>query len=288
MIAVFKREVGSYYKHVVGYLIAAFLLIFAGIYCMAYNLSGWYANFEYVLDAISFIYLIAVPIISMRAMAEEKRQKTDQLLYTLPLHLSEVVLGKYLAMLVVLLVPCLVLACYPLILSQWGNVPMFTAYGTLVAFFLLGACLLSIGLFVSSITESQVAAAVISLVAMLLLYFMSSLASFVSSDAVSSLRVLCVLVVLLGVVVYVFSKNVPVAVLTAGVGCGALYGWYQMDSTAFSGLFGRIMEAISVFDRFTTFVYGVFDLTAVVYYLSIIAVFLFLTVQVMEKRRWSE
>lgn len=288
MIAVFKREVGSYYKSVVGYLIAAFLLIFAGIYCMAYNLSGYYANFEYVLDSISFIYLIAVPIISMRAMAEEKRQKTDQLLYSLPLRLSDVVLGKYLAMLVVLLVPCIILGCYPLILMQWGNVPLATGYGTLAAFFLLGACLLSIGLFVSSITESQIAAAVITLVTLLLLYFMSSLSSFVSSEASSSLGVLCGLAAVAGVLVFILSRNAIIAVLIAGVGCGGLYLWYQADSSAFSGLFGRMMNAISVFDRFESFVNGVFDLTAVVYYVSIILVFLFLTVQVMEKRRWSE
>ncbi len=288
MIAVFKREVGAYYKSVVGYLIAAFLLIFAGIYCMAYNLSGYYANFEYVLDSISFIYLIAVPIISMRAMAEEKRQKTDQLLYSLPLRLSNMVLGKYLAMLVVLLVPCIVLGCYPLILMQWGNVPLFTGYGTLVAFFLLGACLLSIGLFVSSITESQVAAAVITLVTLLLLYFMSDLSSFVSSDASASLGVLCALAAVVGILVFILSRNAIIAVLSAGAGCGGLYLWYQVDTSAFSGLFGRMMNAISVFDRFESFVNGIFDLKAVVYYVSIIMVFLFLTVQVMEKRRWSE
>ena len=96
MIAVFKREAGAYFKGVLGYLLAAFLLVFAGIYCMAYNLSGHYSNFEYVLDSIAFIYLIAVPIISMRSMAEERRQKTDQLLYALPIRMSDVVVGKYL------------------------------------------------------------------------------------------------------------------------------------------------------------------------------------------------
>ena len=98
MIAVFRRELCSYFKGVLGYLLSAFLLIFAGIYTMAYNLSGYCNNFEYVLSAISFIYLIAVPIISMRALAEEKRQKTDQLLYALPIRLSDVVIGKYLGM----------------------------------------------------------------------------------------------------------------------------------------------------------------------------------------------
>lgn len=288
MIAVFRREVGSYFRGVLGYLLAAFLLVFAGIYCMAYNLSGYYANFEYVLSGIGFIYLIAVPIISMRTVAEEKRQKTDQLLYSLPIRLSDVVVGKYLAMLVVLALPCLIMATYPLILSQFGTVSFTTAYGALTAFFLLGACLLSIGLFISSMTESQVAAAVITLVTMLLLYFMTSLASFISTDASASLSALTVLALVFAVVVYLLTKNPIVAVLVAGAGAFGLQMWYRADSAAFSGLFGKMLESISVFDRFNTFVDGVFDLTAVVYYLSIIGVFLFLTVQSMEKRRWGE
>ena len=172
MTAVWKREIGSYYKSITGWLLAAFILIFAGIYCMAYNLSGYSARFEYVLSAISFIYMIAVPIISMRALAEEKRQKTDQLLYSLPVRLSGVVMGKYLGMLVVLALPVLIMALYPLILSQFGAIRYASAYSALFAFFLLGGCLLSIGLFISSVTESQVTAAVITLVAILLLYFM--------------------------------------------------------------------------------------------------------------------
>ncbi len=288
MTAVFKRELGSYYKGVLGYLLAAFLLVFAGIYCMAYNLSGYYANFEYVLSAIAFIYLIAVPIISMRSLAEEKRQKTDQLLYSLPIRLSDVVLGKYLAMLCVLAVPTLIMAFYPLILSQFGTVSFQTAYGALLAFFLLGACLLSIGLFISSVTESQVAAAVITLVTMLLLYFMSSLSGFVSSDASASLTAMSVMMLIFAAILYMLTKNPIIAVLVAAAAVGGLQIWYHIDSSAFSGLFGDMMNAISVFDRFDTFVDGVFDLKAIMYYLSISAVMLFMTVQVMEKRRWAE
>ena len=288
MTAVFRREVGAYFKGVLGYLLAAFLLVFAGIYCMAYNLSGYYANFEYALSAIGFIYLIAVPIISMRTVAEERRQKTDQLLYSLPIRLSDVVIGKYLAMLVVLALPCLIMGAYPLILSQFGDVPFGTAYGALIAFFMMGACLLSIGLFISSVTESQVAAAVITLVTMLLLYFMTDLASFVSTDASASLSALTVLVLVFAVVLYFLTKNPIVAALVGVAGFAGLQVWYRNDSSAFSGLFGDMLSSISVFDRFNTFVDGVFDVTAIVYYLSIIVVFLFLTVQSMEKRRWGE
>ena len=234
MIAVMKRELSSYFRGVLGYLFAAFVLIFAGIYTMAYNLSGVYANFEYVVSAIAFIYLIAVPILTMRVIAEERRQKTDQLLYALPVSLTGVVVGKYLAMLCVLALPCAVMALYPLILMQFGAVSLPTAYGALAAFFMLGACLLAVGLLISSMTDSPVAAAVITLIAMLVLYFFSDLAGFLPS-----------------------------------------------------GIISQAMEELSVFDRFYTFIDGVFDLTAIVYFGSIIAVCLFMTVQVLEKRRWS-
>ena len=288
MIAVFQREVSSYFKGIMGYLFAAFMLIFAGIYTMAYNLSGYYANFEYVLDSISFIYLIAVPILTMRSVAEEKKQKTDQLLYSLPVRLSDVIIGKYLAMLVVLAVPMAILSLYPLILSQFGTVSFATAYGSIFGFFLLGATLIAMGLFISSVTESQVAAAVITLVATLIFYLMSGLASFVSTAAGASLMALCMIVVIFAVVLYIVAKNPIVSILTAMLGVGGLYIWYAADSSAFSGLFGDIMNQLSVFDRFYTFVNGVFDLTAIVYYLSITCVFLFLAVQALEKRRWSE
>ena len=288
MIAVFQRELGSYFKSIMGYLFTAFVLLFAGIYTMAYNLSGYYANFEYAISAVTFIYLIAVPILTMRSLAEEKRSKTDQLLYSLPISLTSVVIGKYLAMVVVLAVPVAVMGLYPLILSQFGTIAYTTAYGTLLAFFLLGACLLSIGLFVSSVTESQVAAAVITLVVMLLLYFMNPLSSYVSTASNASLTALGIVAVLFSVLVYAMTRNPFFAALTAIAGLGGLMLWYQLDSNAFIGLFGNIISQLSVFDRFNTFVDGVFDLTAIVYYLSITGVFLFLSVQSLEKRRWSE
>jgi len=288
MMAVFRRELASYYKGVTGWLLAAFLLIFAGIYCMAYNLSGYYANFAYVLSSMTFIYLIAVPVISMRSLAEEKRQKTDQLLYSLPIRLSSVAGGKYLAMLVALAFPLCIMAVYPLILRQWGDAPMKQAYGALIGFFLLGAALLAIGLFISSMMESQLAAAIVTLVVMLLLFFMSALSSYVSTDAWSSFVALAVVILLLAAALQMMAKNWIVTLLAAALALGGLYIWYLNDSVAFAGLFGEIMESISVFDRYDNFTEGVFDWTSVVYFLSVIGVFLFLTVQSMEKRRWSE
>lgn len=288
MIAILCKEVNGYFKGILGYLFTAFILIFAGIYTMAYNLSGYYANFEYVLDSISFIYLIAVPILSMRTVAEEKRQKTDQLLYSLPLSLTSVIVGKYLAMLVVLLVPVAIMALYPVVLSQFGTVSFATAYTGLAGFFMLGACLMSIGLFISSVSESQVASAVITLVVMLILYYADGLASFVSTTASTSLQALCIMVVIFAVVLYLLSRNSIVSMLVALGGISLLIVGYAVDSSMFVGLFGDILTQLSLFDRFYTFISGLFDLTAVVYYGSIIVVFLFLSTQAMEKRRWSE
>lgn len=287
MTAIFRRELRSYFRGVTGWLFSAFLLLFAGIYTMVYCLANGYPNFEYVMGNISFIFLICVPILTMRVFAEEKHRKTDQLLYSLPVSLSSVVLGKYLAMVTVLAVPTLIVCLYPLVLTNFGVVSLKLAFASIFFFFLLGACLLSVGMFISSATDSQIASAVITLVAMLVLYFMSGLASYVSADARASVIALMILALVLALVVWLLTRSQALAFGLAVVLVGGLFFWYGFSPDTFSGLFPAMMEQISVFDRFYTIVDGVFDWTAVVYYLSIIAVFLFLTVQSLEKRRWS-
>lgn len=175
MNAVYKKELKSYFTGMTGAIFVGFILLIAGIYTVVYNLKGLYPNFEYVLSGVSFIYLLTVPVLTMRSFAEEKHSKTDQLLYSLPISVTSVVMAKYLAMLTVLLIPCAVMAFYPLILCMFGTVHLTGAYAALLAFFLLGASLISIGMFVSSLTESQVISAVISLLALILINFMSGL-----------------------------------------------------------------------------------------------------------------
>ena len=286
MTAIYQRELRSYFHGMTGYVFIAFLLLFSGIYTMFYNLSSGYPNFEYVLQAMTIIFLIAIPILTMRVIAEERRQKTDQLLYTLPVGMTRVVLGKYLAMVTVVAVPCVVMIFYPLLLSTFGTVSFTTAYGALVGFFLLSAALSAIGLLISSLTENQAVAAGLCF-GVMLLYFMSSLSSFVPSSAGASLGALLVTVLVIAILVRVFTRSAPAAIITGLVGEGILFVTYLTASDSFSGLFGRVVDGLSVFARFDTFVDGMFDWTAVIYYLSIIAAALFLAVQSMEKRRWS-
>lgn len=287
MRAVYLKELKLNFTGFTGYLYGAFILLFVGIYTMAINLSGGYAQFEYVLESMAFIYLIACPVLTMRAFAEEKRSKTDQLLYSLPIRLSDVVVGKYLAMLTVSLLPVAVVSTYPLLLSGYGHVDMRSAYASILMFFLLGACLTSIGMFISSVTENQVTSAVVTLVIMLITYFMTSLASYVSTASSSSLIALSALALVLAAIVYLFTKNLSVAFLTAAALVGALLIAYAIDASAFSGLFPALMKKLSLFERFYGTIGGMFDLTAIVYYLSIIGVFLFFTTETLEKRRWS-
>lgn len=287
MTAIYRRELGSYFHGMTAYVFIAFLLVFSGIYTMIYNLNAGYPNFEYVLQAMSIIFLIAIPVLTMRVVAEERRQKTDQLLYALPLGMTRVVLGKYLAMLTVVAIPCAIMGLYPLLLSTFGSVFLPTAYGTLVGFFLLSATLAAIGLFISSLTENQAVAAGLCFGVMLLLFFMADLSDLVPDSTGASLAALLVTVLVAAGLVRLFTRSTPAALVVAIAGEAGLFVAYLTASDAFAGLFGKLADGLSVFERFYVFANGVFDLTAVLYFLSVIAVALFLAVQSMEKRRWS-
>ena len=288
MTAVFRHELSSYFKSVSGYVFGAFLLLFGGIYTTDINLNAGLTNFEYVLDYMCIIFLIIVPILTMRVVAEERRQRTDQLLYSLPLTMTEVVLGKYGALLVVFLAPMAVIGVYPLILSAFGNVYLPTAYSAWLGFFLLGAALLAIGMFISSLTESQAVAAGLCFLVMLVNYFITSLAGFISTTAFASFAAFTVVILALAGIVWFMTRSGLASGVLALVLEAVLLFFYAGDTSAFEGLFPEVMENLSLFDQFYQFVNGVFDLRAVVYLLSVSGLFLFLTVQSLEKRRWSE
>ena len=288
MNAVFRHELSSHFHSLSAYVFGAFLLLFGGVYTMVFNLNNLISNFEYVLANMAFTFLIIVPILTMRVLAEERRQKTDQLLYSLPLSMSDVVLGKYSALLVMLALPLGIIGLYPVILSSFGSIHFPTAYGTMLGFFLLGAALIAIGLFISSITESQAVAAGLCFVVMLLNYYISDLATFVATTAFTSFAAFTVMILLLALIIKLMTKSSFTALLAAAVGEGLLLAGYLLKASAFEGLFPKVMENLSLFDRFYVFVNGVFDLSAVVYFITVIALFLFLSVQSMERRRWND
>lgn len=287
MIAVLKHELRTYFHSLTAYVFGAFLLMFVGIGAMLYNLQAAVSNFEFVLSFSCLVFVVIVPILTMRVIAEERKQKTDQLLYSLPITTTQVIIGKYLALLCVYLLPLCLIALYPLIFAQYGEVYLLTAYGSLFAFFLLGAALIAVGVFISSLTDNQGFAAGIGIAVILLNYYSVSLAEYVSATAMGSIIALLVLILVLGLIIRHVTRNNTLAYwVTLGlIAVETIACW--VDVSAFEGLLPKVMENLSLFERFYKFVNGVFDMTGIVYYLTVIVFFLFLSVQSLEKRRYN-
>ena len=287
MIAVWKHELSNHFHSLTAYIFSAFLLTFVGLGAMLYNIQSAVANFEYVLSFVCLGFTVIIPILTMKVIAEERKQKTDQLLYSLPLTTSQIIIGKYLALLVVYLVPLVVISFYPLIFAQFGDVYLLTSYGSMFAFFMMGAALIAIGTFISSLTDNLGFAAGIAVPVILLNYYSVTLAEYVSSTAFGSAVALIVVTVILGFVIRYLTGNEKLA-----LGIGAFLSivivvLFFIDSTIFEGLLPNIMTKLSLFERFYKFVNGVFDLTGIVYYVTVIVFFLFLSVQSLEKRRYN-
>ena len=287
MFAIYKKELKNYFINMTGYIFIGFMLAVTGIFTTLINLISTYPSFENVLSNITIVFLLIIPILTMRAVAEERHSKTDQLLYSLPVSVTQIVLAKYLAMFTVFLIPVGIIGLYPLILSIFGTVYLGTAYGALLGFTLLGGALIAVGMFMSSLTESQVIAAVTSFGVIFAMYLMSAIASLIPAGAMASLVAFAIVVLIFAAIVYSLTKNSTVAGITAAAGAFILAGIYFINSSIFDGLFANVLNWLSVFDRFSTFTTGLFDLTSVVYYVSLIILFVFGTVQSVEKRRWS-
>lgn len=287
MAAVFKHELRMYFQSLTAYVFGAFLLVIVGIGAMLYNLQAAVSNFEFVLSFSSIIYAIIVPILTMRVIAEERRQKTDQLLYSLPISTFQVVMGKYLSLLTVFLIPLCIIAVYPLIFAQFGEVYLPTSYGSLFAFFLMGAALIAVGVFISSLTDNQGFAAGVCVAVILLNYFSVTLSEYVSSTAAGSALALFVLAAGVGLLIHFLTRNDNLATAVGLTLMAIVVIAYFVDSSMFEGLLPQVMTTLSLFERLDVFVNGVFDLTAITYYLSVAVFFLFLSVQSMEKRRYN-
>lgn len=182
MKAIFKREFLSYIHSVVGFLFMAVTVFFFGLYAAVYNLSSGYPYVSYTLSTILFLFLLSIPILSMRILADERKQKTDQLILTAPISVGKIVVGKYFAMAAVFLIPVSGICVFPLFLQTFGTVPLAESYAAILAFTLYGLTCMAVGIFVSSLTESQVIAAVLSFAILFLTYMMQGIESLISQS----------------------------------------------------------------------------------------------------------
>jgi len=285
MFAIFKREFRSYFNNVIGFVVIAILLFFSGIFATALNLLGQSADFEYTLSSLMIVLIFIIPLLTMKSLAEDKRNKTDLLLSSLPLKSSEIIIGKYLAMVAVFAIPTIIMCAYPVIISAFGIMYYETVYTSILGFFLLGCALIALCMFLSSLADSQVVAAVIGIGTLLLLYLATSVIQLIPETPVASFIALCATALLLSGAIYLLTKNLNITIAFCGLTIIPLSMLYMFYNDAFSNLFPNIILKLALFDRFENFVGGIFDISAIVYYISITVFFVFLTVRMMEKRR---
>ena len=287
MLEIYKKELKYFFTSMMGYVFIALFLLAAGYVSSRMNLYVGYANFEYVLSSyMTLLFIVLAPILTMRIMAEERRSKTDQLLLTSPLSVEKIIFGKYFAVATVFLVVVAVLMIYPLILSSYGEVSFRTAYVGILGFALLGLTLLALGTFISTCLENQVIAAVVSFFSVLLLYFISDIASMFPSSNRSAILILSVLLLLVCLLVYWMLRNIIVASAIFVIGEAALILVYKLHQSFFDGIVVKIFSWLSVMDRYQTFMNNSLDLSSVIYLLSFTYLFLFLSIQSIKKRRW--
>ena len=287
MTAIYKRELKSYLTSMVGSLFIFFILVLTGIYFSAYQLSAAYPKFEYTLSAVTFVFLIGVPILTMRVLAEERKQKTDQLLLTAPVSVGNIVIGKYLALVTVYAIPILVMCTYPLIMSKFGTVAFASAYTAILGFFLLGCANIAIGVFMSALTESQVIAAVLTFVLLFAFYMMNGISSFFSKTSMSTCVAFGLLILAAAIILYTMIKNALISAIAAVIGEVILIVIYVAKSSVFEGGIQKVLNIFNLSGHFDNFTSNIFDIKGIVYFLSVIAVCLFLTMQSISKRRWN-
>ena len=287
MKTIYKRELASYFKSMIGYVFMFFIFLIVGIYFSAYNLSYAYPTMSVTLNSITFVFLIAIPILTMRVLSEERRQKTDQLLLTAPVSVSKIVCGKFFALTTVYAIPVAVICLYPLIMRSFGEISFVQNYTAILGFFLLGVANIAIGLFLSSLTESPIVAAVLTFVVMFVCYIMTGIESLFTDTAKTSFIIVLFVVLIFAAFIWFMTKNETVALLTGLLFEIAAIVIYFVKSSLYEGLITKILEMFNIDGHFQAFVDGTFDLTAVFYFVSVAFVFVFLTIQSVNKRRWS-
>jgi ABC-2 type transport system permease protein len=288
MKAIYKRELRAYLQNMTGCIFIAFLTALVGVYFMAINLNYGYPYFSYTLSGVLFILMIAVPILTMRSFAEDRKNKTDQLLLTSPVSLGSVVMGKYLSMVTILGIPTVIFCFFPLIIMTQGNAYPKVDYPSILMFFLLGCVYISIGMFLSALTESQIIAVISTYGVLIVIYLWDSLSQFLPSSAGGNAVGVGIIITLLVLIIYQMTKNGVLSLILELIGVLVVVVLYVVKSSLFESLLSNVMGNLSLLSVFTDVSDNhLFNISGIVLYLSLIGLFVFLTMQSIQKRRWS-
>lgn len=287
MLAIFNKEMKSYFASATAFIFMGIFLLISGIFFALQNVLQSNSYYNSVLGSMNFVFLLIVPILTMKIISEETKTRTDQLLLTSPQTVSGIVLGKYFAAVALFLITLLITVLYPLILSLYGKLAVGEIIAAYVGFFLMGCCFIAVGVFISSLTDNQVSAAVGTFGALLLLWILDAIQQGLPTSRNAGIIFAAILVLIIAVIIYYSTKNIYVSGIVAIVGGVVIAVVFLMKKELFEGFIAKFFGWFSLMQRNQMFNMGVLNLNSVVYYLSFAFIFVFLTIRMIEKRRWS-
>ena len=287
MTAIFKREFKSCFTGMIGWVIAAVSLFFLGLYFTNRNLLYASSDFASVLYTMTMILLFLLPAISMRSFAEERKNKTDQLLLTSPVSIPAIVAGKFLAELAVFALPLAAAVVMPLLLQAFGTVSLVAAYSALLGYLLLGGACLAVGTWISALTENQILAYLATFGELLVAYLMNGIQTMFTTGNLLAFIVFMVVLLVASVLVGVICKRLAAGAVVFCAGAVVLFVLFQLRPAWLLTAFNAVLSALALFEPFKDIVGGMFSIPAIVYYLSVMGLFLFLTGQALARRRWN-
>ena len=287
MTAVMMRELRSYFQTPVGYVIVGLFLLVTGVLFTVFNMLSQSSDFSSFLSSFLILYVLVIPLLTMRLWSEERRQRTDQLLLTSPITVTQIVVGKFLAAFIVYLITMVVTMLYAVVVGIFGDLIVSQTIGAYIGLILLGASLISVGVLISASAENQVSAAFFSVITLLLIFIIRIVKTAVpQTEGVASVFAVAA-VVGIGVFFFTNTRNWIVTAAISVVAAGGFVLTYFIDAAVFRGLLGNLLDIISLFDRLASFSIGIVKLEEVVFHLSFTSVLLFITIRLIERRRWA-
>lgn len=290
MKAIYEREIRAYFRSMQAYIFLALFVCITGVFFSVVNITYGYCDFAgYVLSNsyyMLFIYAIVIPILTMRMFAEEKKQKTDQLLLTSPVSVWEIVLGKYFAAVTVFLIGIVLITIFPAIIAFHGELPIANTISGYIGMLLFSAAMMAIGTMISSLTEEPVISAIISAVAGLLVLFFSSLVSVLPDGVVPTFLFFGIIVLVIAVLFFLDTGKLRISVIALLAGAAVTAGLYFWQKDWFAYGLTSSLNWLSLEKRYEEFLNGILNLSSVCYMLTVCAVCLFLTTWIIKRRRW--
>lgn len=287
MLQILSKELKSYFHSSASYIFLFVFLLISGIFFTLSNLmpgNGYYTDIVY---SMIFVFLFLVPILTMRIIANETHEKTDQLLLTSPLRIWEIVVGKFLASTIVFLIGVIITFIYPLILKKLGSFPVGETIGAYIGFVLVGLCFISIGTFISALTENQVTAAVATFGTLFIIWILDWIGSGLPTSTLSGVIFAEILVAIIALFLYYNAQNVIISASSLVIGSLIVLGIYIKNKSLYDGFIVKFVDWFSLIKRYEPFNMGMLSAGSIAYYISFCAFFILLTINVIDRRRWS-